>query len=402
MSDHARRYLALCAIAKDETPYLREWVAYHYLIGFEKIFLYDNDSRVPVRDILSDFYEARIVDTYTIPGQGMQLTAYNHCLRDNGADFVWMAFFDLDEFLFLPQEQDARSLLSEYEDYAGLAVHMCTFGSSGHLARPAGLVLENYLERHNPGIFVKSIVRPDLVDMPLSPHDFIYKPGYYAVNTDHCPVIGAFAPVATDAARLNHYSFRSQQDYEEKIAKGDAIYVGENPRNHEKFYAQARQKGRRETAILRHVPRVKAMLENKVFAPYHAVDTAALAAEPLAGVLRRLGDALKEQKPGLARLIFKLSRRRFADTEAFLSLGVKICLLAKDFTGARAVARDLVVLAPTLASYRQLFTVFLTNGEAEKAQATGSFILRTARYTKDTAMAGDILAQARRHGLALE
>ncbi|MDR1360373.1 MAG: glycosyltransferase family 2 protein, partial [Deltaproteobacteria bacterium] len=331
MPDQVRRYLSLCAVAKDETPYLREWAAYHYLIGFEKIFIYDNESRVPIREALADFSEAGIVETYTIAGRGMQLTAYNHCLRDHGAGFVWMAFFDLDEFLFLPQERDARSLLAEYEGYAGLTVNMCTFGSSGHLARPAGLVLENYLERNKPEVFVKSIVRPELVKMPLSPHDFIYKQGYYAVNADLCPAIGGFAPVTTDLARINHYPFRSQQDYEEKIVRGDAIYVTKNPRNYETFYAQARARGQRDTGILRHVPQVKAMLENKAFAQYLAVDTAALAQESLPEVLRRLGDALKERKADLARLIFKLCRRRFAAESAFLSLGVKICLLSKDF-----------------------------------------------------------------------
>jgi hypothetical protein len=29
-------YLGLCAIAKDETPFLKEWVGYHQYIGFEK------------------------------------------------------------------------------------------------------------------------------------------------------------------------------------------------------------------------------------------------------------------------------------------------------------------------------------------------------------------------------
>jgi hypothetical protein len=205
-----------------------------------------------------------------------------------------------------------------------------------------------------------------------------------------------------DAARLNHYSYRSQQDYEEKIARGDAIYVGENPRNHEKFYAQARERGRRDTAILRHVPAVKAMLENKTFAPYFAVDTLALAAESLPEVLRRLGDAVKGRQADLARFLFRLCRRRFADNAAFLSLGVKICLLADDFGGARAAARDLVVLSPTLASYRQLFSVLVSCGETEKARTTGSFILRAARYAKDAAMAEEILQQAGRHRLALE
>ena len=94
-----RYYLGLCAIAKDETPFIREWIAYHHYIGFEKIYIYDNDSSQPIRDIVSDFYDQGIVDTYRLSGYGMQNTAYDLCLRDHGEEFFWLAFFDLDEFL---------------------------------------------------------------------------------------------------------------------------------------------------------------------------------------------------------------------------------------------------------------------------------------------------------------
>jgi hypothetical protein len=86
-------YLGLCAIAKDETPFLREWVAYHHYVGFEKIYIYDNESRIPVRDSIADFYDRQICDSYTIPGRAMQLVAYNHCLKNHGHEFEWLAFF---------------------------------------------------------------------------------------------------------------------------------------------------------------------------------------------------------------------------------------------------------------------------------------------------------------------
>lgn len=92
-------YLGLCAIAKDETPFLREWVGYHQYIGFEKIYIYDNESAVPVHESLADFYDAGVFDSYSLQGKGMQHTAYNHCLKHHGHEFVWLAFFDLDEFL---------------------------------------------------------------------------------------------------------------------------------------------------------------------------------------------------------------------------------------------------------------------------------------------------------------
>ena len=34
-------YACVCAIAKDETPHLREWALHHFAVGFEHIVLYD-------------------------------------------------------------------------------------------------------------------------------------------------------------------------------------------------------------------------------------------------------------------------------------------------------------------------------------------------------------------------
>ena len=36
--------LAICAIFKNEAPYLLEWIDYHRRVGFDHFVLYDNDS----------------------------------------------------------------------------------------------------------------------------------------------------------------------------------------------------------------------------------------------------------------------------------------------------------------------------------------------------------------------
>ena len=35
---------ALCAIARHEEDYLAEWIDYHLALGFDHIFIYDNDD----------------------------------------------------------------------------------------------------------------------------------------------------------------------------------------------------------------------------------------------------------------------------------------------------------------------------------------------------------------------
>ena len=37
-------YLAVCAIAKNEGPYFKEWLDWHHAQGVEKFYIYDNES----------------------------------------------------------------------------------------------------------------------------------------------------------------------------------------------------------------------------------------------------------------------------------------------------------------------------------------------------------------------
>ena len=46
-------YLSICAIYRNEAPYLREWVEFHRLAGVERFFLYDNRSTDEHREVLA-------------------------------------------------------------------------------------------------------------------------------------------------------------------------------------------------------------------------------------------------------------------------------------------------------------------------------------------------------------
>jgi hypothetical protein len=55
-SDLSRRFeheIAMVSIAKNEGPYLKEWIEYHKLVGFTKFYFYDNESTDNTREILA-------------------------------------------------------------------------------------------------------------------------------------------------------------------------------------------------------------------------------------------------------------------------------------------------------------------------------------------------------------
>ena len=39
--------IAVCAIMKDENQYIEEWSNHYKNLGFDHIFIYDNNSKIP-------------------------------------------------------------------------------------------------------------------------------------------------------------------------------------------------------------------------------------------------------------------------------------------------------------------------------------------------------------------
>ena len=379
-------YLGLCAIAKNETPFLREWIAYHHYIGFEKIYIYDNESSRPVFLDVGEFYDQGICDTYRIAGEAMQNTTYLMCLRDHGAEFEWLAFFDLDEFLVLKQDTDVRTLLYDYEAYSCLSVQREPFSSSGHLKRPEGFVTLRYTEGMGIECNSKCIVRPAKTTGIFSAHHFIFQDGY-AVNSAFQVCVGAYAPPVQDKVLLNHYCFRSQEDFAEKLTRGDATYGPFNPRNWDMFYRQATAETFVRTDILKTAKEVAIRLEQKNFAqryPLFLYEVEAYDQEDLYRFLQKLCDS---QKYAFAEVLFVLAARRFGSDYAIMRTGMQICMrLGKRDRAKRIVDRYLVESA---SGKGYLLLLEYTVQCGENADDLYRFILDLAKYTHDTSLKQD-------------
>jgi glycosyl transferase family 92 len=221
----ARRcYLAVCAIYKDEAPNLREWVAFHRVVGVERFYLYNNDSTDAHLEALAPYIEEGVVsvcDWSLFPGQ---IQAYEDCLKKHADESRWIAFIDLDEFLFSPTGRPVPELLRDYEAFPGVVVNWAMYGTSGHERRPPGLVIESYLRRTAETEYnrhLKSIVDPREVRSFCGPHFFAYREGL-AVDENKQPL--RTGPNRTDAVsfdrlRLNHYVTRSLEEYRRKLER---------------------------------------------------------------------------------------------------------------------------------------------------------------------------------------
>jgi GT2 family glycosyltransferase/SAM-dependent methyltransferase len=238
-----RCVLAICAVFKDEAAYLREWVEFHQLMGVERFYLYNNNSSDRYLDALQPHIASGAVVLHEWPQHPAQLQVYEHCLKTHGPETDWLAFIDIDEFLFSPRAKLLPDVLADYAEHPGVGVNWVMFGSAGHTVKPAGGVLENYLRRgpldggikykqpdgsYRPeNAHIKSIVQPSKVIACTNPHFMLYADNARAVNENGQPIDGPFtANVSVEKLRINHYWSKSEEECRIKFAKSLADSKG--------------------------------------------------------------------------------------------------------------------------------------------------------------------------------
>ncbi len=224
----ARRqaYLGIGAIYRWEARDLREWVAFHRVVGVERFFLYDNASDDDHLEALAPFIEDGSVTVHhwpVFPGQG---PAYDHCLARHGDEARWIAFLDADEFLFSPTGRPLPEVLRDYEQHPGIGVSRAWMGTAGHETRPDGLLTANFSSRLHlpePNRSVKSIVDPSRVVHRVNEHWFEYAGGAPTVDEHHQPLESWIRDELTfDVLRINHYFTKSEEEAFRKFDRPQA------------------------------------------------------------------------------------------------------------------------------------------------------------------------------------
>jgi glycosyl transferase family 92 len=220
-------YLAACAIYRDEAPFLAEWIEFHRLVGVEKLFLYDNLSTDGHREVLAPYLDDGTVvltEWPEVPGQG---SAYLDCLERRRDEARWIAFIDIDEFLFSPTLAPVPEILVDYERWPAVYVNWAVFGPSGHERPPARLLLESYTHRapdHHPlNRMCKCVVDPRRtarIGAGLSVHSFDHTEGH-AVDENFQPrdkrPRGQTEKCSFARLRVNHYYMKSKEEWFAKM-----------------------------------------------------------------------------------------------------------------------------------------------------------------------------------------
>ena len=223
-------YLSVASIARNEGPYIKEWIEYHKIVGVERFYFYDNESSDNTKEVLAPYIKDGTVIYKYVEGDYKIIPTYQDAIYRYQKETRWMAIIDLDEFLVPIEKEDLKDVLQEYELYPALVVNWLNFDSNGHDKKPmahGGLVTANYTrvcKNHNletkfhTDRHIKSIVNPNKVIT------FAVHSGYYYYNdrgvTENFEFFRGTSQTIKHSSkkiRINHYMSKSKEEYINKV-----------------------------------------------------------------------------------------------------------------------------------------------------------------------------------------
>lgn len=227
--DHTKPkyYLSVCAIAKNEGPYFKEWIEWHHRQGVEKFYIYDNESTDCTKDVLEPYIQSGLVEYTYFPGRKRQLAAYDDCFERHRTETRWLAVIDLDEFIVPIKDRNIPAFLHRMEKYPVVEINWLVYGSGGAKNHEPGGVMERFrchsLPEDHLNTHVKSIVDPRRVCTMIGCHEAARISGH-AVDSHGERLKNGFGhrKPQQDVIRINHYAVKSYEEFLEKRARGRA------------------------------------------------------------------------------------------------------------------------------------------------------------------------------------
>ena len=144
----------ICAIAKNENLYINDWVNYHLNLGFDKIYLYDNNDLGT--EYVGNFIEKKdkveIIDVRNTKNKtNIQIWSYNNFY--NTYKFDWVCFLDIDEFLVLNNWKNVEEFLTDplFNNAIVIKLNWHLFGDDGRISRDTSIPIYKDLTKRLVG-----------------------------------------------------------------------------------------------------------------------------------------------------------------------------------------------------------------------------------------------------------
>ena len=202
--------VALVCVAKNEDNYIDEWLNYYIKLGFDHIFVYQNNWRCKL--------EYPFLTKIEWDGYEVQKKAYNDFVNKNIGIYSHAAFFDVDEFLVLKKNKNIKEFLKDYDQYDSLGINWVMFGDNDLVAPKDDFsVIKRFTHRgKNVHPHIKTITKLKN-GLYMKVHS-VEKDWFDLDGNIHR---GSLNPEGNDKiAQINHYTTKTLPEFIDKTNRG--------------------------------------------------------------------------------------------------------------------------------------------------------------------------------------
>ena len=107
--------VSICAIFKNEAPYLKEWIEFNHIVGIDHFYLYNNNSEDDFLSILNPYIQSGLVTLIEWPDNHKQMECYISCIEEYASETKWMGFIDIEEFVVPKSTNSVYDFLAPFE-----------------------------------------------------------------------------------------------------------------------------------------------------------------------------------------------------------------------------------------------------------------------------------------------
>jgi len=219
--------IAVVAIAKNEDRYIEEWVQYYLKLGFDKIYLYENNWKCLIN------HDNLIKIPFA--GEQRQMPAYNHFLQTYASKYDCAGFFDIDEVICLKKHNNIQRFLHDYDEFNGVALNWVMFtgkvnGRTVDYIDGDGAIKRFVYRETKQDVHCKFLLNLNkcgdvMIDHPHFPRNITI------VDTHKYPYTNVAQSVKPniEIAQLNHYYYKTYPEFVDKCNNGRADVVGDRP-----------------------------------------------------------------------------------------------------------------------------------------------------------------------------
>jgi hypothetical protein len=243
LKDSKKVKVCVCTPAKEENKYIREFVEHYKNYGVDKIFLYDNNELNGERfeEVINDYIKDGFVEIKDFRGQKRAvINMMNDCYKKNFRDYDWLIFFEVDEYIYLKDYKNISDYLKNkrFDKCERIQLNWIFHTDNNLLYYDNRPLKERFPEReikargkkNGTSNGIKSILKGHIPRIEIN---CIHTLNHNLKNCDGFGNPTKIVGISCERSDfeyyyIDHYNFKSTQEFIDKVNKGDVLFYKDN------------------------------------------------------------------------------------------------------------------------------------------------------------------------------